>query len=212
MVEPVQGEGGVIIPSTGYLEGLRELCDKKGILLVLDEIQTGVGRTGKLFAYQHSNITPDIITLAKALGNGFPIGAAVAREEIADTLQPGDHAATFGGNFLACRAALATLNVILEDDMCVQVTQKGQYLIDLLNEMAPRFPFIKEVGGLGLMVRIELTVPGQEIVRQCLEAGLIINCIQGNILRFLPPFIITEDELKRAVKILEKVLLKVANQ
>ena len=211
MVEPIQGEGGVNIPAPDYLAGLRELCTKKGILLVLDEVQTGLGRTGKLFAFQHTKIIPDIITLAKALGNGVPIGAMIAESRIADVLQPGDHAATFGGNYLSSAAALATLEVILEEKLCDRAATSGQYLIEKLKNIA-NYDFVKDISGIGLMVRMELTFPGKEIVDKCLEQGLIINCIQDKVLRCLPPLNVTEAEIDQAVAILAKILQDIKNE
>ncbi|AVX21757.1 acetylornithine aminotransferase apoenzyme [Carboxydocella sporoproducens DSM 16521] len=195
MLEPIQGEGGVVTPDPAYLSGVAQLCREHGLLLILDEVQTGIGRTGKLFAYEHFGIEPDIFTLAKGLGGGVPIGAIVAKEEVAAAFQPGDHASTFGGNPLVCAAALATLNIILEEGFLAQVQVKGEYLRSLLAEMGP-------VRGKGLMLGLELPGPGAEVVARCQERGLLINCTAGNVLRFVPPLIVNEAEIQEAVRIL----------
>ncbi|AVX32163.1 acetylornithine/N-succinyldiaminopimelate aminotransferase [Carboxydocella thermautotrophica] len=195
MLEPIQGEGGVVTPDPAYLSGVAQLCREHGLLLILDEVQTGIGRTGKLFAYEHFGIEPDIFTLAKGLGGGVPIGAIVAKEEVAAAFQPGDHASTFGGNPLVCAAALATLNIILEEGFLAQVQAKGEYLRSLLAEMGP-------VRGKGLMLGLELPGPGAEVVARCQERGLLINCTAGNVLRFVPPLIVNEAEIQEAVRIL----------
>jgi len=206
MLEVVQGEGGYNIPHSDYLRMVRQLCNERGVLLVLDEVQTGIGRTGKLFAYEHTGITPDVMTLAKGLGNGVPIGATVVAEAYADVLQPGDHAATFGGNFLSSRAALTTIEIILSENLCALAASRGEYLLKGLKRETEGLPIIKDIKGLGLMVRLELNVPGQQVVDACLERGLILNCIQGNVLRFIPPLIVTNDEIDQALAILKPVL------
>jgi len=199
MLEPIQGEGGVVTPDPGYLAGVKELCREHGLLLILDEVQTGIGRTGKMFGYQHFGIEPDIFTLAKGLGGGVPIGAIVAREEVAAAFQPGYHASTFGGNPLVCAAALATLQVITAPGFLEQVQARGEYFRSLLAELGP-------VRGKGLMLGLELPGPGAEIVARCQERGLLINCTAGNVLRFVPPLIVTEAEIQQAVGILKECL------
>jgi len=207
MLEPVQGESGVKIPDEDYLREVRKLCDKHGILLVLDEVQTGMGRTGKLFAYENSGIVPDIMTLAKGLAGGFPIGATLASDKVAAAFEPGTHGSTFGGNPLACNAALATLDVLIEDDFILdQCRRMGTYFKKRLEELQKEFPsVIAEVRGMGLLVGIELTRDGAPLVKECMEKGLLINCTAGNILRFMPPLIITEKEIDQLVDILEQI-------
>lgn len=209
MLEPVQGEGGVHVAKSDYLQGVRELCQRHGLLLIFDEVQCGLGRTGRLFAYQHSGVEPDLFTLAKALGNGFPIGAMVATEKVAAAFSPGDHASTFGGNPLACAAALATLQYMLNHRVIENAALVGAYLKERLVELAGQFPFIREVRGLGLLLGLDLDCTGAPFVAQCRERGLLINCVDDHILRFLPPLIIGTEEVDRAVNILKEVFQEV---
>jgi len=206
LVEPIQGEGGVLIPADGYLRGIRRLCDEHGILMVVDEIQTGLGRTGMLFACDHEGVVPDIMTLAKALGNGFPIGAMLAREHIAAAFVPGSHGSTFGGNPLACAAALAAMQTIIEEGLVDNSRLVGQYFLTRLSKLQEKYPVIREVRGKGLMIGVELASPGANLVLKCMEKGLLINCTSGNVLRFVPPLIITKDDVDRAVQILDEAL------
>lgn len=207
MLEPIQGEGGVKVPSDDYLKRVRELCNKHELLLILDEVQTGIGRTGKLFAYEHYGITPDIITLAKGLGGGIPIGALLATEKVASVFQPGSHASTFGGNPLACAAALATLETILEDGFILDhCNRMGLHFAEKLNQLKEYYPQIVEVRGKGLLVGMELTRDGMPIVKACLHKGVLINCTGGNILRFLPPLIVEEKDINHLVEILDDLL------
>ncbi len=207
MVEPIQGEGGVRVPSPDYLKGLRELCDARGLLLILDEVQTGMGRTGTLFAYDQAGIEPDILTLAKGLGSGLPIGACLATGRVAEAFGPGSHASTFGGNPLACAAAEATLLALLTDRAILEnCRQMGEALQKGLRTLQPSHPVIRAVRGQGLMVGTELSVMGQPIVEACLEHGVIINCVMERVLRFLPPLIITKDEIGRLLTVLDRVL------
>lgn len=208
MLEPIQGEGGVKIPSDDYFKNVREICDKHGLLLILDEVQTGMGRTGKLFAYEHYGIKPDIMTLAKGLGGGAPIGAMLATEKAASAFQPGSHASTFGGNPLVCAAAIATLETILEDgfflDHCIRM---GKYFMERLHALKNDFPEkVVNIRGKGLITALELTMDGTPIVKACLEKGVLINCTAGNVLRFTPPLIVEEKDIDRLVDILEEVL------
>ena len=207
MLEPIQGESGVKIPAPDYLGEVRKLCDRHGILLILDEVQTGMGRTGKLFAYEHSGITPDIMTLAKGLGGGVPIGAMLATDAVAAAFQPGTHGSTFGGNPLACSAAIATIDVLIEDGFILdQCKRMGEYFKKKLEELQKEFPsIIAEVRGVGLLVGMELTRDGAPIVQACLERGLLINCTAGNILRFMPALIITEKEIDHLVDVLGQI-------
>ena len=207
MLEPIQGESGVKIPDPDYMREVRKLCDRYGILLVLDEVQTGMGRTGKLFAYEHYGITPDIMTLAKGLAGGVPIGAMLATNKIAAAFEPGTHGSTFGGNPLACSAALATIDVLLEGDFVLdQCRRMGKYFKKRLEEMKKEFPsIIADVRGMGLLVGMELTRDGAPLVKACMEKGVLINCTAGNILRFMPPLIITEKDIDHLIDILEQI-------
>jgi len=209
VLEVVQGEGGIHVAKKEYLEQLRKFCDEKDILLVFDEVQTGIGRTGKIFAFKHYGIEPDLMILAKALGGGLPIGALVAREKIAATFQPGMHASTFGGSPLVCKAALGVFKAVDSDKMLPNCVKMGKYLTEKLKDLQEKFDCIKEIRGLGLMVGIELTVEGKPVFDECLKAGLIINCTQGNVLRLMPALNVTAKQIDKAVFILEKALSKV---
>jgi acetylornithine/N-succinyldiaminopimelate aminotransferase len=206
LVEPIQGEGGVNIATAAYFQAIRRLCDENGAVMILDEVQTGIGRTGKWFAYQHLDIEPDIITMAKTLGGGVAIGAMMAREEIAASLKPGKHASTFGGNPLACAAGIAVIEAIEQDNLLENAKQLGQYAKNKLEELAKKHPVIEHVRGVGLMIGIQLSCAGAQIVTKCLEKGLRINCTADNILRFMPPMIVNRDQIDQAVDILETVL------
>jgi len=206
MLEPVQGEGGVIIPDEGYLERVREICDRHRLLMIVDEVQTGIGRTGKLFAYEYSGVKPDIMTLAKALGNGFPVGAMLATDEVARAFSPGNHASTFGGNPLAMAAVRATLKTILEDDILENCLETGAYFLEKLQQLKERHDIITDVRGKGLMLACSLSIEGAEIVTGCQEEGLLINCTGGKTLRFVPPLIITRQDVDKAVYILDDVM------
>jgi acetylornithine/N-succinyldiaminopimelate aminotransferase len=206
MIEPLQGEGGVYPASLELMETLSELRREEGILLIFDEVQCGLGRTGKAFAYEHYGVRPDILTLAKALGGGLPIGAAVAREEVARVFQPGTHGSTFGGNPVACAAARAVLQVLQEEGLVEQAAKTGEYMKACLDALQKKYPFIKEVRGMGLLMGMELDRPGQEMVALCQERGLLINCTAERVIRFLPPLIITREEVDEAVGILEEAL------
>lgn len=207
MLEPIQGEGGVNIPDNDYLKKLRRLCNDEGILLVFDEVQTGMGRTGKLFAYEHYNIEPDIMTIAKALGNGVAIGAMLAKDSIAEAFTPGSHATTFGGNPLACSAANAALETIMEDGILFEnCVRMGDYLTKGLKELKKEHSFIKDIRSKGLLVGMELSIDGKDIVMECLKDGLLINCTMDKILRFLPPLIVTKEEIDSMLEILYGVL------
>lgn len=205
LVEPIQGEGGVNVPPAGYLKGLRTLCDRNGLLLLLDEVQTGMGRTGKLFAYEHEGIVPDIMTLAKALGGGLPIGAMLARREVAESFNLGSHGSTFGGNAVACAAGVAVINTLL-GGVLENCRTMGEYFTKKLLALKEKFSFIKEVRGRGLILGAELDREGAAIADSCLKEGLLINCTAGKVLRFLPPLIVTKAEIDEGMAILEKVL------
>ena len=206
MLEPLQGEGGVNLPDDNYLAMVRAWCDQKGILLILDEIQTGVGRTGTLFAYEQYDIEPDIVTLAKGLASGVPIGAMLAKDG-ASVFTPGEHGSTFGGNPLACAAGYATLKFILDNNIAENVRRVGQYLVSGLERLKQKFQFITEVRGRGLLVALEFNsdIAGS-MVSACLDRGLLVNRVKPNALRFMPPLIISNGEVDEALDILDKVL------
>lgn len=209
VLEPIQGEGGVNVPADDYLQKVRALCDKYGALLIFDEVQTGIGRTGKMFAYEHFGIKPDIVTLAKGLAGGVPIGAFLATDKVASAFHPGDHGSTFGGNPLACAASKAVLDTILEDDLLDNVNEVGAYLMDAIRSLGEKYPMIiRSVRGKGFMVGIELTREGREIVQACLDAKLIINCTAGNVLRLVPSLTIGKQQVDEMITILDAVLAK----
>lgn len=209
ILEPIQAEGGINVPSKDYLKEVRKICDKHKILLILDEIQTGIGRTGKLFAYEHFGIEPDIMTLAKGLGGGIPIGAILTKEEIAQAMGPKTHASTFGGNPVACAAAVATLETILEDGYLLDYCQRiSKYFIKKLNSLRDKYPEkIKETRGMGLLIGMELNINGAEVVKKCIEKGLLLGTAgDGSVLRFTPPLIVTKEDIDKAISILDTVL------
>ena len=203
MVEPIQGEGGINVADKQYLEGLKRLCDEKDMLLIFDEIQTGMGRTGKMFCYQHYNVKPDIMTLAKSLGGGVPIGAAIAARRIADTLTPGSHASTFGGSPIVSAAAIATFTAIEEEGLLENASKMGEYIRSKLEGLEKDFPFITRVKGIGLMVGVELSVDGVNIFEECFKRRLLINCTQGRVLRIMPPLTVSKRDIDRAVGIIK---------
>jgi len=209
IVEPIQGEGGVNVPDDDYLPGLRKLADETGALLILDEVQTGVGRTGRLWAYEHAGVEPDIMTLAKALANGIPIGAMLAREEVARALTPGTHASTFGGTPFVASVALATLTTILEGRVVEQAARMGRYLMDGLARLAKGRPAIKEIRGRGLLIGVELAhPPAAQVVDACRSAGLLVLTAGERVLRLAPPLIVEEPDCQRALEVLERVLAR----
>jgi acetylornithine aminotransferase len=203
MLEPVQGEGGVNLPSPDYFQGVRQLCNDKGLLLILDEIQAGLGRTGKLFAHEHFGITPDIMTLAKGLANGLPMGALLATDQVAAAFVPGTHASTFGAGPVVAAAAKAALGHLSRPEFLAAVRTKGDYLHKGLLELKSQAPVIKEVRGLGLMWGLELAQEGAGLVTACRERGLLINCTQGNVIRMLPPLVVLPHELDHALAVLQ---------
>ncbi len=206
IVEPIQGEGGIRIPPEGYLKKVKEICEEKDLVLIFDEVQVGMGRTGKLFAYEHEGVTPHIMTLAKALANGLPIGAMVATKEVAKAFEPGSHASTFGGGPLVTAVALETIKIIGNPAFLEEVTAKGKYFIERLEELKARRSVVKEVRGKGLMIGVELGVPGKAVVEKALERGAIINCTQDRVLRFTPPLIISKEEIDWLVRELDEIL------
>ncbi len=203
MVEPIQGEGGINVATAEYLQAIRRLCDDNGAVMILDEVQTGIGRTGKWFAYQHFDVEPDIITMAKALGGGVAIGAMMAKPEIAATLVPGKHASTFGGNCLACAAGVAVIEAIEKDNLLEHAAKLGRYAKDKLEQLKQKHSIIDSVRGIGLMIGVQLTGPGKQIVDRCLADGLRINCTHETVLRFMPPMIATTDHIDQAIGILD---------
>ena len=208
LIEPIQGEGGVNLAQDTYLKTLRKICDKKGILLIFDEIQTGFGRTGRLFAYERYKIKPDIITLAKALGGGVAIGAMGSTNKIIESFSPGTHGATFGGNPLACAASLASLKNLTKKGFLQKASSQGDYFLKQLYCLKEKFSIIREVRGVGLMLAVELDQPGANVVTDCMKEGILINCIQQNTIRFLPPLIITRKEIDLLIKTLSKIFTK----
>jgi acetylornithine/N-succinyldiaminopimelate aminotransferase len=206
LLEPIQGEGGVVVPDAEYLSQVRKLCDDSGCLLIFDEVQTGIGRTGKLFAYEHFGVAPDIMTLAKALGNGLPIGAMLATEKVAAAFGPGAHATTFGGTPLVTAVALKVLQTLAEEDLIGNAARMGDYLMDRLRALMEKHPAIKAVRGKGLMVGVQLSEPGAPLVAACREKGFLINCIQDNILRLAPPLIVGRGEIDGLIQCLDETL------
>jgi len=206
MMEPIQGEGGVRIPPAGYVEGVRRLCDEHGLLLVFDEVQTGMARTGEMFGYMHYDVTPDIMTLAKALGNGFPVGAVVARPEVAEAFSPGAHASTFGGNPLAMAASLATLSVMIDEGIANRSRETGDYLMAGLSELKREHPSIREIRGRGLMIGVVLDGDIGSLPLDGLKKGILLNVIQNSILRLVPPLIISRDECDEALALIHELL------
>jgi acetylornithine/N-succinyldiaminopimelate aminotransferase len=209
MLEPIQGEGGVNLPDEGYLPAIRKWCDQKGILLILDEVQTGIARTGTLFAYEQYGVEPDIMTLAKGLASGVPIGAILAKEK-ASVFAFGEHGSTFGGNPLACAAGYATVKFVIDNNIAGRVKEVGQYLIGRLEKMKPKFPSITDIRGRGLLVAIEFKDEiAQLLVESCLERGLLVNKLKPNAIRFIPPLIIGKKEVDEALDILDEALVSV---
>jgi acetylornithine/N-succinyldiaminopimelate aminotransferase len=214
LVEPIQGEGGVRPAPPEFLRGLRELADENGCLLIFDEIQTGMGRTGKLFAYEHYGVVPDVMTLAKALGNGIPIGAMLTRSDLASALVPGTHASTFGGNPLATACAAAVMDELTEGGVLDHAQEMGSYLGTRLDEIAARLgpERVVEARGMGLLRALELTGPAAEIIAACRERGVLVIPAGANVIRLAPPLVITREEIDRGTKVLEKVLEEVLGQ
>jgi acetylornithine/succinyldiaminopimelate/putrescine aminotransferase len=207
LLEPIQGEGGINLPPAGYLEGLRQLCDSAGILLMFDEVQTGMGRTGKWFAHQHWGVVPDVFTLAKALAGGVAMGGLVAKPEVADRLKPGTHAATFGGNPLAARAALATIETIEQDGLLDRAVQIGEKFQARFQALKAKCPLVLDVRVKGTMIGVELAVEGSPVVQACIEKGLLVNCTHQTVLRLLPAVTISDEQIDEGCDLLDDVLL-----
>ena len=204
IVEPIQGEAGIIVPHQGYLKHLREICDRHDILLIIDEVQTGCGRTGKFFAYEHDKIKPDIVMLAKGLANGIPIGVTIAKDEIASSFEKGDHGSTFGGNPVACAAANFTINYIIKNKLIENAAKQGNYIVEKIKSL--NNSKIKEIRGKGLMIGVQIGGNAKQVVIKCNEKGLLLNAPDENVLRLLPPLTITKKEIDKAIKILDDVL------
>jgi acetylornithine aminotransferase len=206
MLEPIQGEGGVNVPAPGYLREVREICDRHGLLLILDEVQTGLGRTGRLFAHEHFGIQPDIMTLAKALAGGAPIGAMLARDRFAEAFSPGTHGSTFGGNPLMTAAALAAVNALFDEGLLERAQTMGAYLVRRLEGLQAKHSVVEAVRGIGLMVGMKLTIPGGDIVKQGHARGLLLNVTHDTVLRFVPPLVVSEAEIDEMTAVLDGLL------
>ena len=206
MLEPIQGEGGINLATPEYMKLVRGLCDERDMVMILDEVQTGMGRTGKYFGYQHYDVAPDVITLAKAMAGGVAMGGIVAEAKLSEAMVPGTHASTFGGNPLACAAAVATVEAIDEEGLLENARVVGEHAQAELRKLAERFPVILEVRGVGLMIGVELKEPGTEIVIECMRRGLLINCTHDTVVRIMPPMTATRDEIDETVAILAGVL------
>ncbi len=206
LLELIQGEGGINLADKDFVFALRKICDEQKLLLIIDEVQTGIGRTGKMFAWQNYGIIPDIFTLAKALGGGLPIGVMLAKKEIADNLTPGTHASTFGGGLVICKAALSVLAAIQKEKLLTNVGSMGEYLLGKLKSLKEKYPLIKDVRGMGLMCGVELSCEGKTIVEQCFKTGLLINCTHDCVLRIMPALNTTRKEIDKAMNILDGVL------
>ena len=208
LVEPVQGEGGVIVPPEGYLKELKELCHDNDVLLIFDEVQTGFGRTGDMFASQTMGVTPDITTLAKAIAGGFPMGAVLSSNDVGETFEPGDHAATFGGSPLACAAAKASIKYILDENLLEKSKVNGVYFKKKLEIIKDNIGIVEDVRGLGMMIGMELEVECGKLVDDMRESGIIVNCAAGNVLRFVPPLVISKNQIDTVTCVLDEVLGK----
>ncbi len=206
MLEPIQGEGGIVVPHPDYLKGVKEICRENGALLIFDEIQTGMGRTGRLFAYEHFGVSPDIMSLAKALGNGLPIGAMLSTEALSSAFGPGSHASTFGGTPLVTAVAKAVVTSLLNDGWLDHCRNMGTYFRAKLEEMKKRHACIKEVRGLGLIIGVELDRPGAPVLEACVQRGFLFNCAQEKVLRFVPPLVVTKKEIDQLMEALDSVL------
>lgn len=207
LLEPIQGEGGVHVPSDEYLQQVRALCDKHDALLIFDEVQTGVARTGKWFAYMHSDVKPDVLTFAKGIGGGFPVAGFAVPERLAHVFKPGDHGGTFGGNPLACAAVYATLTTIKSEGLVDKVAEKGEYFKNELRKLQEKYPDkVTDVRGCGLMLGMEVAGEGKPIVESCLANNVIVNCTAGNVIRIVPPLIVSKEEIDIVVAALDKAL------
>lgn len=211
ILELIQGEGGINVIDREYLFQIKELCEKEDILLIFDEVQTGFGRTGSFFAYQQFGVEPDIMTLAKTLGGGFPVGAMIAKKQIADLMTPGTHASTFGGSPLACAACIAVIETIKKENLLDNVKKCGKYLKNKLEELKNKFPIIKKIKGMGLMLAFEIEGDGNQLMRICGENGLLINCTHRNIIRIMPAINVKKEEIDMGIELLKKSLSEFSN-
>jgi acetylornithine/N-succinyldiaminopimelate aminotransferase len=209
VIEPIQGEGGIIEATPEFIKTARKLCDKFEIPLIFDEVQTGIARTGKMFAYQHYDVEPDIVALAKALGSGFPIGAVVAKEKFASAFEHGNHGTTFGGNPLACAVGLETLKVIEKENICEMARIRGDYLMTRMRDLSSNWDAIKDVRGKGLMIGVELSFPGGPVVKEMLKRGVLSNCASNNVIRLVPPLNISKDDIDTIVDVLVESIKEV---
>jgi acetylornithine/N-succinyldiaminopimelate aminotransferase len=206
MVEPIQGEGGVVVPRTDYLKRLREFCDRNKLLLIFDEVQVGMGRTGKFFCYEHAGVKPDIVTLAKALGGGLPIGAMIAKSDVSSSLTPGSHGTTFGGNPVACAASMAVIDAFEQEEVLENASRVGAYLLERVREIAKDNPRVVDVRGLGMIIGVVMKGEARPAVDACLSQRLLVNATAGNVLRLLPPLNLTREEADAGLKIIESAL------
>ncbi|NGP76900.1 aspartate aminotransferase family protein [Balneolaceae bacterium YR4-1] len=206
VLEPIQGSGGLHIASAEFMEKIQELCDKHEALFIVDEVQTGMGRTGRMFGYDHFKVKPDIVAIAKAMGGGFPIGAMLCRQKVADVMHHGDHGSTYGGNPLACAASHAAIKALLEENLQQEAQIKGEYLMDLLKDKFKHSDKVTDIRGKGLMVGVELSFNGRPVVERMLENGVLSNCTHGNVMRLVPPLVITEEELNNLADVLEEAI------
>jgi acetylornithine/LysW-gamma-L-lysine aminotransferase len=208
IVEPIQGEGGVYVAPQGFLEGLRKLCDEHEIVLIFDEVQTGFGRTGRMWASEHWGVKPDIMCVAKAMGGGVPIGATIAREDIMDSLKVGEHTSTFGGNPLACAAASATIDIIVEENLVERARNLGEAFMGVLQAMVDEFRVLREVRGLGLMIGLDTRIDVHNVLLESIKRGVILLYSGRNVIRFLPPLVISIEQLNRVAEVLREVLIQ----
>ena len=206
MMEPIQGEGGVNVADYDFMQKVKQLCTDKHLLLIFDEVQCGLARTGKLFAYEHYGVEPDIMTLAKAIAGGFPMGVLLAKEKVANCFQPGDHASTFGGNPLAAAAGFAAVSILADKGFLADTEEKGRYFAQKLHQLKEKYSFIDDVRGKGFILGLGITVEGKPIVDACMAKGLLINCVGSNVLRFIPPLIVTRENIDNAMQILDDVM------
>ena len=207
LVEPVRGEGGVLVPSDDFLHGLREICDEKGVLLIFDEVQTGFGRTGKVFACEHWNVAPDILCLAKSVAGGIPMGATFAREEVMSAFKRGEHSSTFSGNPLVCAAASAAIDVLIEEKLPERAATLGGYFKGKLEDLAEKYRIVREVRGLGLMLGMEMRFDVYNMLLGCMERGVLVLDAGRNVLRFLPPLVIEKEQIDRVVEVLDEIMV-----
>lgn len=208
VLETIQGSGGLHVASQEFMDAIKELCEAHNALLILDEVQTGIGRTGKMFSYEHYGIRPDIIAIAKAMGGGFPIGAMFCKENVAQTIEYGEHGSTYGGNPLACAASLAALNVVQDENLVDQAKEKGAFLREMLQEFAGDTSSVREIRGRGLMIGVELSFKGRKVVEEMMKRGILSNCTQGNVIRLVPPLVIENEDLSRLATVLIQSIQK----